>query len=76
MNNKLTPSKVVSTKTLKVVANFTNGFAQNVLELEDGTVLFISYSGDQVTINETTPLNMDDPTEITNIVNATDEDAE
>jgi hypothetical protein len=75
MNNKLTPSKVISEKTLRVVANFTNGFAQNVIELEDGTVLFISYSGDEVKVQQTTPIDMDDPTAISKIVNATDEDA-
>lgn len=76
MKTSLTPSKVTSEKTLAVVANFTNGFAQNVIELEDGTVLFINYSGTEVTIKQTTPLNLDNPTEITDIVNATDEDAE
>lgn len=77
MNNKLTPSKVTSEKTLKVVANFTNGFAQNVIELEDGTVLFISYSGDEVKVQQTVPLDQENmQAEIAAIVNNSDEDAE
>jgi hypothetical protein len=72
MNTRLTPSKVTSTKTLAVVANFTNGFAQNVIELEDGTVLYINYSGTEVTIQQTTPLT-DLSVEVPQIVNATDE---
>ena len=38
MNTKLTTSKVISRSTHQVVAHFTNGFAQNVIELDDGTV--------------------------------------
>ena len=77
MNTKLTPSKVISEKTLAVVANFTNGFAQNVIELEDGTVLFISYSGDQVKVQQTVPLDQENmQAEIAAIVNSSDEDAE
>ena len=75
MNTKLTPSKVVSEKTLKVTANFTNGFAQNVIELEDGTVLFINYGTTEVTVKKTVPFT-DPATEIPALVNATDEDAE
>lgn len=73
MNNRLTPSTVTSTKTLAVVANFTNGFAQNVIELEDGTVLFINYSGKEVTINQTKPM-VDVPMEVQATVNAAAED--
>ena len=68
MQNKLSPAKVISRKTLKVEANFTNGFAQNVIALEDGTRLFIDYSGDSVTVEKTEPLN--DPQEITSLVNS------
>jgi hypothetical protein len=73
MNNKLTPSKVISRSTHKVVANFTNGFAQNVIELDDGTVLYISYSGDSVEVVKTEPMT-DPSVEVPAIVNATSED--
>ncbi len=75
MNTKLTPSKVTSEKTLAVVANFTNGFAENVIELEDGTVLYISYSGDSVRVQQTTPLQ-DVAMEVQQIVNASDDSQE
>ena len=75
MNTKLTPSKVTSEKTLAVVANFTNGFAENVIELEDGTVLYISYSGDSVRVQQTTPLQ-DVALEVQQIVNASDDSQE
>lgn len=74
MNNKLTPSQVLSRSSHKVVANFTNGFAQNVIELDNGMVLFISYDGTEVEITQTTPLDMDDPQAISKIVNATPEE--
>lgn len=70
MNNKLTPSKVISRSTHQVVANFTNGFAQNVIELDDGTVLYISYSGTEVEVVKTVPM-VDPATEVPAIVNAT-----
>lgn len=72
MNTSLTKSKVVSRTTHQVVANFTNGFAQNVIELDDGTVLYISLGGDSVEIVRTTPL-VDPAVEVPAIVNATDE---
>lgn len=75
MKTSINPGKTISTKELAVVANFTNGFAENCLELSDGTLIFISYSGDSVRIVErellTDPVN-----QIPAIVNATDEDAE
>lgn len=71
MNTKLTPSKVIGETTLKVRANFTNGFAENVLELEDGTLLFISYDGSRVTMKKTIPIT---PDEIMELVNSTEED--
>lgn len=37
-------------KTQKVIRNFTNYFAQNVYELEDGTTIYIDYSNDIVNI--------------------------
>lgn len=37
-------------KTQKVIRNFTNYFAQNVYELEDGTAIYIDYSNDIVNI--------------------------
>lgn len=73
MNTKLTPSKTISRSTHQVVANFTNGFAQNVIELDDGTILFISYSGDQVEIVKTEPLT-DPSVDVPTIVNATSDD--
>lgn len=73
MNNKLTPSKVISRSTHQVVANFTNGFAQNVIELDDGTVLYISYSGTEVEVVKTVPM-VDPSIEVPAIVNATPEE--
>lgn len=37
-------------KTQKVIRNFTNYFAQNVYELEDGTTIYIDYSNRFVNI--------------------------
>lgn len=73
MNNKLTPSKVISRSTHKVVANFTNGFAQKVIELDDGTVLYISYGTTEVEVVKTEPLT-NPATQIPAIVNATPEE--
>ena len=73
MNTKLTPSKVISRSTHEVVANFYNGFAQNVIELDDGTVLYISYHGDKVEIVKTVPMT-DPSVEVPAIVNATPEE--
>lgn len=52
MKTTIRAGKTISTKELSVVANFTNGFAENVLELSDGTLIRISYSGDRVEIIE------------------------
>lgn len=75
MNTKMRPGKTISTKELEVVANFTNGFAENVLELSDGTLIFISYGSESVRIVERELLT-DPATQIPAIVNATAEDAE
>ena len=73
MNTKLRAGKNVKYTDHKVVANFTNGFAQNVLELEDGTLILISYSGTEVQIIERELF--DNPeTQIPALVNATEED--
>lgn len=34
----------------KIIKSFTNGFAQQVYELEDGTKLYINYSQDEIEI--------------------------
>lgn len=71
MKNQLTPSKVIKRTTHKVIANFTNGFAQNVIQLDNGMILFINYSGDQVEILETEPLDVEnDPMAIPRLVNS------
>ena len=70
MNNQPTPSKVTIRSTHAVVAHFTNGFAQNVIELDDGTVLYINYDTTEVEVVKTVPLT-DLATEIPAIVNAT-----
>lgn len=49
-------NKVTERKTLKVVNSFTNGFAQNVIELEDGTMLMINYGQTEVEVLKTEPL--------------------
>lgn len=67
------PGKTISTKELKVVANFTNGFAEHVLELSDGTLIFISYSQDRVQIVER-ELIADPSVEVPKIVNATEDE--
>lgn len=75
MKTTIRPGKTISTKELEVVANFTNGFAENCLELSDGTLVFISYHGDRVRIIERELLT-DPSVQIPQIVNATPEDAE
>lgn len=69
ISNKIRAGRNIKSTTHKVVANFTNGFAQNVIELESGTLLLISYHGDKVEIVERELIS--DPAEITDIVNAT-----
>lgn len=75
MNTSIRPGRTVSTKELSVVANFTNGFAENCLELSDGTLIFISYHGDSVRIIEREL--MDDPiNQIPALVNSLPADEE
>ena len=68
-NTKLTPAKVLSRSTHKVVAHFTNGFAQNVIELDDGTVLFINYHTTEVEVVKTQPFT-DPAAEIPALINS------
>lgn len=72
MKTTMSAGKTISTKELKVVANFTNGFAEHALELSDGTLIFISYHGDRVRIVEREKL--DTPQDVINAVNVTEED--
>lgn len=72
-DNKIRAGKTISTKELAVVASFTNGFAEHVLELTDGTLIFISYHEDRVKIVERELLG-DDPQAIQNVINSTPED--
>lgn len=65
--------RVTSRETLRVKEVFTNGFAQTVYRLEDGTELFISYSQDEVEIVRTDPTPLE-PHEVMSIVNSTEED--
>jgi hypothetical protein len=75
MNTTIRAGKTISTKELSVVANFHNGFAENVLELSDGTLIYVSYSGDRVRIVERELL--DDPaTQVPAIVNKTPKEFE
>lgn len=37
---------------IKINKHYTNGFAQSVYELENGTKLFISYHGDELRVEE------------------------
>lgn len=74
MNTKLQPAKTIKTTTHEVTANFTNGFAQHVIELDNGTVLYISYGGDQVTIEERELLE-DPATQVPTIINQIEEEA-
>lgn len=39
-------------KTIKVVRNWSNAFAQDCYELEDGTTLYISYSRDEIRVEK------------------------
>lgn len=74
ISNKIRAGKTISTKELAVVANFTNGFAENVIELSDGTLIYTSYGGDSVRIVERELIG-DDPIAIQNIINSTPEEA-
>ena len=75
ISTKMRPGKTISTKELAVVANFTNGFAENVIELSDGTLIFISYGTESVRIVERELLDMEDPLAIQRVVNSTQEEA-
>ena len=37
---------------IKIKKHYTNGFAQSVYELENGTKLYISYCGDELRVEE------------------------
>ena len=37
---------------IKIKKHYTNGFAQSVYELENGTKLYISYHGDELRVEE------------------------
>lgn len=39
-------------KTVKVIRNWSNAFAQDCYELEDGTTLYISYHKDEIRIEK------------------------
>lgn len=53
-------NKILNRKTLKVTRHWFNGFAQNCYQLEDGTTLFISYNNDNVTIEQTELVAVED----------------
>lgn len=73
MKTTIRAAKTISTKELKVVANFTNGSAENVLELSDGTLVFIGDQGHRVRIVERELLT-DPATQVPAIINATPEE--
>ena len=39
-------------KKVKVIRHWSNGFAQDCYELEDGTTLYISYHRDEIIIEK------------------------
>jgi len=49
-------NKVTGRKSVKIVKTFTNGFAQKVYILEDGTYLFVDYPETEITIETTEPI--------------------
>jgi len=71
MKTSLLPTKTISTKELKVIAHFANGFAETVYQLSDGTAIFISYHNDRVRIVEGELLT-NPSVQIPQIVNATE----
>ena len=75
MNTSIRAGKTISTKELAVVANFHNGFAENVLELSDGTLIYIAYSGDRVRIVERELLT-DPSVQVPQIINSLQEESE
>lgn len=66
-NNMNDARKVLSRKTVKIYDHFTNGFAQQVYKLEDGTQLFIDYNETEVTILQTEPI--DSPEDLLHFLN-------
>lgn len=66
-------NKVIKRETVKVVETFTNGFAQEVIKLENGLHLYISYDRSQVEIVTVDTKEMT-PQEVTNLINATPEE--
>lgn len=78
MNTSIRAGKTKSTKELKVMAHFSNGFAETVYELSDGTLIFISYHNDRVRIVERELLSEDfteQAIQIQNIINSTEAEA-
>lgn len=73
MKTSIRPGKTLSTKELKVIAHFSNGFAEDTYELSDGTLIYISYHSDRVRIVER-ELMTDPAAEVPAIVNASQED--
>lgn len=53
-------SKVISRETLAITESFTNGFAQQVYKLEDGTVLYLDYDRTRIEIVKTEELETPD----------------
>lgn len=59
-NNNISGEKVMKTSEyknlrvtdIKIKKYYTNGFAETVYELENGTKLFISYNGDELRVEE------------------------
>ena len=51
---KITEYKNINIRVtdIKIKKHYTNGFAQSVYELENGTKLSISYSGDELRVEE------------------------
>jgi hypothetical protein len=54
-----TMNKVTDRKMVKIVKSFTNGFAQHVYELADGTMLFIDFNETEIEILTTEQVPMD-----------------
>ena len=51
---KTTEYKAINLKVtdIKIIDHYTNGFAQSVYILENGTKLYISYHGDELRVEE------------------------
>lgn len=67
-------NKVLSRETVAVVETFTNGFAQKVIKLENGLHIYLNYSETEAELVTVDPRDLD-PQEVTNIINATEEEA-